>query len=90
VLYCAGSELDWERLLGHLEEDAPLLASLVTLFRWLCPGCAQGFPDWLWKRLRLPPPAPFTEVTEKPHRIRLLDTRNWFGPILSPDEPLEG
>lgn len=84
VLHRAGCALDWERLLYRLSEDAPLLAALLTIFRWLCPGHAGEFPGWIWERLGLAPP-PENAPSVEPHRACLLDTRNWFGPILAPE-----
>jgi hypothetical protein len=89
LLHRVGARLDWERLLDRLEEDTPLLAGLLSVFAWLAPGRAQEFPYWIWKRLGLAPPPACPVPVEDPYRLRLLDSRDWFGPILPPGAPLE-
>lgn len=74
LLYHSGSSIDWERLLGRLGADAPLLAAVATVFRWLCPDRAEKLPEWLWKRLDAP-----SVFEECGRRSFLLDTRPWFG-----------
>lgn len=81
VLDRVGPDLDWERLLGRLADDAPLLAGVLSVFRWLCPGVSQMLPHGIWERLRLAPPPRSPAPPEDPRRIDLLDTRAWFGPM---------
>jgi hypothetical protein len=89
ILYARGSRLDWKRLLSRLGSDAPLLTALVTVFRWTCPGRAQQFPPWIWDRLELEPPSMRPMQPVDPNRVNLLDTRDWFGPLLLPHEQLQ-
>lgn len=83
LLYGVGPDLDFGRLLRNVADDAPLLASVLNVFGWLCPGRAREFPAWIWAELKLERPggdvAP--EVTRE--RARLLDTRPWFTPTIS-------
>jgi hypothetical protein len=77
LVYSAGPGLDWPRLLQRLAEDALLLAGVLCVFQWLCPGRAQKLPSWLWDRLHLPqPPESVPDVDLE--RVRLLDSRPWF------------
>ena len=44
ILYSVGPDLDWDRLLARVDEDAPLLAALVEVFRWVCPDRCRELP----------------------------------------------
>lgn len=57
LLYARGGELDWDRLVANLGEDLPVMASIVNLFRWLCPGRASRLPDHIWAPMGLVPPS---------------------------------
>jgi hypothetical protein len=61
-------------------EDAPLLAGLMCVFAWMCPGRASEVPAWVWEQLGVARPAPGPEGDEDRTRVELLDTRDWFGP----------
>ncbi len=80
LLYAWGGEVDWERLLGELRDDVPLLAGALSVFRWIAPGQASGLPSWLWKRAGLGPvpSGPAADIVQT--RVDLLDRRPWFGP----------
>jgi len=88
LLYAAGPQLDWSRVLKHLGDDTPVLASLLALFGWLCPKRAAQLPEGLRRQLHLPPPKPVSD-DEESRRIRLLDSRNWFAARLPVDKVLE-
>jgi len=82
LLYSVGSEVDWEYLLCRMGEDTPVLAGVLSVFRWISPGRARSLPQWLWDRLKLEPP-PYVPLPEiEPRRVSLLDTRPWYGPQL--------
>ncbi len=82
LLYATGSRMDWSHLLLRVGEDALVLKAVLMVYSWLCPGRAARLPSQLWRRLGLikPPPSmpPFI-----PERIRMLDSRYWFGPFES-------
>jgi hypothetical protein len=78
VLYSVGTEIDGNRLLARIGEDAPLLAALLTVFGWLSPEKARELPAVLRERLHLPPVPSGPPVTENHPRAELLDTRPWF------------
>jgi len=86
VLFAAGSKMDWDHLLWRLEEDWPLLKSLLTLYGWVCPRRAARLPDSLRKRLKLD--LPEIPRSRKHNRIRLLDSRAWFAALLTQHQPL--
>ena len=58
LIYAAGPTLDWAHLFACVGDDLPLLAGVLSVFRWLCPGRAKTFPDWVWERLAPAGPAP--------------------------------
>jgi hypothetical protein len=89
IIYAAGPGLDWERLLHELEADRPLLVGVLSVFSWLCPQRAGGFPAGLWSRLGLIQPEPGPACGEDRERVNFLDTRDWFGPSLPPGETLK-
>jgi hypothetical protein len=83
LLYAAGSEVDWKLLLGRMDEDLPLMAGALSVFRWLAPERASQFPSWIWRRVGLTraeaaPPAGDADFNKR--RIALLDRRAWFAP----------
>jgi hypothetical protein len=82
ILYSMGRDLDWPHLMNSLGPDAPLLGSLLSAFRWLCPGKSRELPDWLWSRLGLKAQWEELEPDCDAGRARLLDSRPWFTPTL--------
>jgi hypothetical protein len=84
LLYALGTDLNWRHVLERVNEDAPLLAALLSLFAWLCPGRARELPSWLWSELgaRRDHKDP---LEGQSNRATLLDSRPWFTPTL--DEP---
>ena len=77
VLYRSAWRVDWEHLLGRLEEDVALAKALLTLYCWLCPKAAKELPASLWSRLdkreRI-----YQSRSPRRNHIRLLDSRDWF------------
>lgn len=92
LLYGVGPELDWGHLLQRLADDAPLLGSLLSIFRWLCPSRARDLPSWIWGELHADPPEPqpglqlTSELEMIKDRAHLLDSRPWFTPTLDNSE----
>ena|SRR5579871_1029156 len=82
LLYAAGASMDWEWLLHQVGSDVPILAGVLSIFRWLAPNCAANLPKWLWRIVRLPQPEKRISLDEIRHRAFLLDTRPWFLPVL--------
>jgi len=78
LIYAAGPTLDWEHLLDRVGDDLPLLAAALSIFRWLCPGRAHCFPEWLWRQVELPAPTPGAAPDAHRARVDLLDRRAWF------------
>lgn len=87
LLYAAGEEVDWRRLLRRLDEDWPLLKALLTMYCWLCPERADRLPQWLQNRFHLQSPA--IPAHPRRNRVRLLDSRAWFSALLPNDKPLD-
>jgi hypothetical protein len=88
LMYATGPTLDWEHLLTRLQDDMPLLRSLLTLFDWLCPSRSAEFPEGVFERLGVIKCPPVSAEVERA-RIRLLDTRAWFAAIQPRDKVLE-
>lgn len=86
MIYTAGPTMDWEYLLGHLEEDVPLLSAVMSVFTWLCPGRAAALPSSLWQRLHLPVPEAGAVQDCDRQRADFLDARPWFYPLVTEDE----
>jgi len=78
LLYEQGPQLDWEEVLARLDNDTSLLAGALSVFRWLAPGIARRLPQWLWKRVDVPPPAGQRLSRVDRRRAALLDSRPWF------------
>lgn len=90
LLYAAGADVDWEKLLDRVGEDAPLLAGVLSVFRWLAPERAAQLPSWIWPRVGLGMTKPVAssgpEDFDK-RRVELLDRRIWFAPERARLEP---
>lgn len=85
LIYSMGRDLNWRHLLQRVDEDAPLLSALLSVFGWLCPDRARELPSWLWAELGAKPaPADAYPETEG-NRAPLLDSRPWLAPAA--DEP---
>lgn len=80
VIYVQGPQMDWAYLLDQVGEDARVLGGVLSLLGWMCPERAQQLPEWLWERVGLLRPPPGLDCRENRRRVRLLDTRDWFGP----------
>lgn len=86
LIHATAASLNWRRLLSRLGDDAALLAGVLIVFAWLCPGRAEALPSWLWEQLRLPAPAVGKTAAEAPDtdqtHVVLIDSRPWFSPLL--------
>lgn len=78
LLYARGAELDWERMLSNLGEDAPVLGSVVNLLRWFCPGRTCRFPEFIWARMGLLPPTSCEPEIDR-ERVALFRCEHLFG-----------
>ena len=77
LLDARAEAVDWDHLLGRLEDDAPLLAGALDVFAWLAPHRVAGIPRRVRTELGLrdlsPPDSEVSRV-----RADLLDSRPWF------------
>jgi hypothetical protein len=78
LLYAQGEFLEWESILRRCGKDKPLLAGALWMFRWLSPGAAAKFPEWLWLRLDLPLPQDAGADSVDRKHAAFLDTRPWY------------
>ena len=76
LLYTAGPQFDWTRVVHRMAGHERLLASILSLFAWVAPGRARLLPEWLWRRLHLATPSAGANRCDE--HLRLLDTRDWF------------
>lgn len=76
LIHSLGADLDWEHLVARVGNDLPLLAGLLNVYGWMCPGNDLALPAPL--RELVPhsgqPGAPL--VAER--NVRYLDSRPWF------------
>jgi hypothetical protein len=82
LLHEWGARIDWEHLITIMGDDEELLASLLLAYRWMCPGQSAELPSWIWPRMRLAQAAAHGAGRIEPGRVRLLDSRPWFGPLM--------
>jgi hypothetical protein len=82
LIYAAGPQMDWPRLIEDLDTDAPLLGAALQIFAWLAPGRARELPDWLWERLNISPPREAASPERTERRANRLDSRPWFLPLI--------
>ena len=88
LLYAAGPQLNWDRLMRRLGDDLPLLQAALTVYQWLCPGRAAELPAKLRKQLHLARhDGDVPECSEE--RTNLLDSRGWFAAFQPPGRYLE-
>lgn len=81
LLYFVAEEIDWDHLLARVGEDCELVGAICAVFRWMCPDRASTIPDWVYLKLGLWPEAPDCAQSGDSgrDRVKLLDTREWFG-----------
>ncbi len=85
LLYNNGQALDWEHLIEKMGADVPLLAGVLSVFAWMCPGRAAAFPRWLWERVGLGMPGLAGSKIDR-QRVDWIDSRPWFIPMLEEGE----
>jgi Uncharacterised nucleotidyltransferase len=83
-----GPQMDWPRLIRRIEEDVPLLRAMLTVYRWLCPTDIKKLPASLPRRLSAAERAMRSRAPTY-DRIRLLDSRIWFGARAAKNQKLE-
>jgi predicted nucleotidyltransferase len=82
LLYWTVDRLDWSIVLRRLGPDWPLLAGVLSVFRWISPARAALVPAHVWEHVRLPAPDDCLKEAPQidPVRASLLDRRPWYGP----------
>jgi hypothetical protein len=80
MLYSIGPDVDWLHLLDRLGEDFPLLAGLLSVYKWICPERARELPDWLWNRVAIEAPRRDASLESGAGHAKLLDSRPWLTP----------
>jgi hypothetical protein len=83
-----GAQMDWGRLIRMVEDDVPLLQALLNVYEWLCPTAIKKLPGSLSRRVRGAQKAMRTRSPTH-DRIRLLDSRTWFGTRTGKNQKLE-
>jgi hypothetical protein len=87
LLYSTSAALKWDRLIGQLSDDLPLLTALLAVFAWACPNRIGDIPPTLRRAAGIIKPR---RLAAEPHRrhIQLLDSRGWFAAFQPSDQPL--
>jgi hypothetical protein len=80
LIYAMGTDLNWRCVLDRVEDDAPLLSALLSVFGWLCPDRARELPRWLWSELNARHTLPDADLDAAVNRPSLLDSRPWLTP----------
>jgi Nucleotidyl transferase of unknown function (DUF2204) len=80
LMYSMRADLDWRRLLERVDEDAPLLSALLSVFGWLCPDRARELPSWVWNELGARKAQSHGHLKPEANRAPLLDSRPWLTP----------
>jgi len=83
-----GPQMNWSRLIRRVEQDVPLLEAMLTVYGWLCPVEAKKLPASLWRHLRVAQKAMRGRAPSH-DRVRLLDSRTWFGARTAKHQKLE-
>jgi Uncharacterised nucleotidyltransferase len=83
-----GAQVDWARLIRRLEDDVPLLKAMLNIYEWLCPTAVKKLPASLWRHVCAAQKAMGTRPPTH-DRIRLLDSRTWFGARTGKNQKLE-
>jgi hypothetical protein len=78
LMYAVGEDLDWDRLITRLDDDLPLLAGALSVYRWLCPGRSRRIPAHVWESTHVAPPPRHAIPEIDWHHVALLDLRPWF------------
>jgi hypothetical protein len=78
LIYSMGTDLNWRRLLQRVDEDAPLLSALLSVFGWLCPERARELPSWVSAELGASRAHTDAHLEPGGNRAPLLDSRSWF------------
>ncbi len=86
VLSAVGPQMDWQRVLDRVGDDARLVGGLVSVFSWLCPAKARELPEWLWEHLGLSGPPTSSSGQPDGKRASLLSHGDWFGSSEGPVE----
>ena len=78
LLYAAAGDLDWSRLMIRVNGDRALMAGLLSIFSWICPGRVDDIPAWVWDSVGVRPLSRPGDVDVDPARVAYLDSRPWF------------
>jgi hypothetical protein len=88
LLHEHGPRMDWRHLIQRVEDDVALLHALLTAYGWLCPEEVEDLPPFLWRNLTASQKKMRSQIPNY-DRIRLLDSRIWFGARTVKNQKLE-
>jgi hypothetical protein len=88
LLHEHGPRMDWPHLIQRVEDDVLLLQALLNAYTWLCPKEVKDLPASLWHKLAAAEKRMSSRVPDS-DRIRLLDSRTWFGARTAKNQKLE-
>jgi hypothetical protein len=78
LLYQRGETLAWSEVVRRLDDDLPLLAGVLSVFRWLSPAVAARLPGWLCTAVNLPAAQAGCDSEIVAEHVRRLDSRPWY------------
>ena len=78
LIHSLEGELDWQHLVNRVGDDLPLLAGLLMVYGWFCPGDDLKLPEALQSLVSGKAPANGKLLDQC--RVDLLDTRPWLTP----------
>jgi hypothetical protein len=79
-LYFKSGSLDWGHLLKRLDEDKPLLASVLAIFSWISPDRSGTIPKWVWQTVGLEVPKSSSFLDGLRHAA-FLSPSKWYAPM---------
>jgi hypothetical protein len=79
ILHARADKIDWRHLLNLVGEEASRRGAVAQIFGWLCPAEARSIASFVWQKLGVNPPKDEFSCQADKRRVRLLDSRDWFG-----------
>jgi hypothetical protein len=78
LIHAMEQQIDWDHLVYRLGDDLPLLAGLLNVYCWLCPGGNLNLPQKL--KAMVPVCGQSRGPLADACRINWIDSRPWFTP----------
>ena len=89
LLYTTADSVDWDHVIGRMNNDLQLLVGLLHVFNWVAPSKAAGIPARIRERFSLEPITSAALAAPEQERVRLVDSRSWFAAYQPEDQAME-